>query len=152
MTWTYNPVTIATTPKDQVRLMVGDTDSTDPLLQDEEITFLLTLYPTMRRAAAYAAESIAASLSRLADYKTGQELSEMLSQKAQGYRALATRLMHDANLHISGPIWGGSSLQSKVDDAQDSDAVQPFFYRDMQEEPGTAPGVQFEGDAPYNYQ
>lgn len=41
MTWSYsgNP---ATTPKDLYRFKIGDTISTDPVLTDEEITYVLT--------------------------------------------------------------------------------------------------------------
>lgn len=40
MTWTYTGPASGT--KDQVRFVIGDTDSARPLLTDEEIAFCLT--------------------------------------------------------------------------------------------------------------
>lgn len=41
MSWSYNPEQLKDSPKDQVRLRVGDTIEADPLLEDEEIQFCI---------------------------------------------------------------------------------------------------------------
>lgn len=39
MSWSYDVAALQTSLKDQIRLKLGDTDETDPVLQDEEIMF-----------------------------------------------------------------------------------------------------------------
>jgi len=39
MSWSYDVTALATSLKDQIRLRIGDTDESDPIMQDEEITF-----------------------------------------------------------------------------------------------------------------
>ena len=41
MSWTYDPTQLSTSPLMQVRFMLGDVKESSPLLQDEEINFLL---------------------------------------------------------------------------------------------------------------
>lgn len=43
MTWTYSGDP-SSGDKDKYRFLVGDTDQTDPILQDEEITFIVSEY------------------------------------------------------------------------------------------------------------
>ena len=94
MTWTYsgNP---AANERDAVRFLVADTDSTDPLITDEEIAYLLTLYTEAPHAAVGAARAIAAKFSRQADQARGVgdlSLSESLSQKSFQYHHLGDHL------------------------------------------------------------
>ncbi|MBC7340894.1 MAG: hypothetical protein H5U02_00310 [Clostridia bacterium] len=90
MTWSYsnNP---AASDKDKVRFLIGDTDQTDQLLQDEEITYLLTETTNVLLAASRAAKAVAARFSRQADKEVG-DLRVSLSQKAEAYRKLADDL------------------------------------------------------------
>ena len=75
MTWTYDgdPTQDRTA---EVRFLVGDTDQTDPLVQDEEIEFVLTQYVPVEGspawlAAAHVADGIAAKFARKADRSLG---------------------------------------------------------------------------------
>ena len=43
--------------RDKVRFLIQDTDSTDPHLQDAEITYLVSVWGNVYRAAAYAADA-----------------------------------------------------------------------------------------------
>lgn len=89
MSWSYN--SNLATDKDKVRLLVGDTDTTDQLLQDEEINYLLTETGNVLLAASRAAKAIAAKFSRQAN-KTVGDLRIDLSQKAEAYHKLADNL------------------------------------------------------------
>ena len=71
--------------------MIGDTDSTGALLQDEEIAFFLTQNTDPTGAAVLAARSIAAKFARLAD-RSVESVRVAYSQKADGYWKLADKL------------------------------------------------------------
>jgi len=102
MTWSYN--TSLATDKDKVRFYIGDTDQTDQLLQDEEISFLLTEMSNVLLAAAHAAKAVAAKFSRQADKAAG-DLRVSLSQKAQAYMSLAADLEKRATTALTYPTW-----------------------------------------------
>jgi hypothetical protein len=94
MTWTYsgNP---AANDRDAVRFLVADTDSTDPLITDEEIAYLVALYSEAPLAAVGAARAIAAKFSRESDQARNVgdlSLSESLSQKSAQYHHLGDHL------------------------------------------------------------
>lgn len=100
MAWTYsgNP---ASSSRDEIRFLIGDTDSTSQQLSDEEIDYLATtnpdrgaLYPNLA-AASSAAGALAARYAKLID-KTVGSLSLSYSQKFDHYTALATRLATEA--------------------------------------------------------
>lgn len=120
MSWTYSnaPATVA---RDAVRLLVGDTDSTDQLVSDEEITWAVAQGPTTL-AAARIAEVIAGRFSRRADKEVG-DLSLRASQKAKAYLVLAQRLQVRANLVAGVPYAGGISVSDKQDQEDDTDRV-----------------------------
>ena len=82
MSWSYANPSVST--RDWVRWMVGDTDSTDELLQDEEIDAAVSDEGNKYRAAATCARAIASKFSRQADKKVGP-LSISASQKAERY-------------------------------------------------------------------
>lgn len=124
MTWTYdgNPAAV---PRDAVRFLCGDTDTTDQLVTDEEIAWLLTENPNVYSAAAEACRAIAAKFSRYAD-KTVGEISESWSQKSEAYDARADDLDAKAAV-LARPSFGGLSISEKESLDQDTDAVQPSF-------------------------
>ena len=93
MTWTYTDP--ATSTRDEVRFMVGDTDTDDQLLTDLEIAYLLAAWINVTVTASKAASAIAAKFSRLADKSIG-DLRISLSQKVASYRQLAVDLMQQA--------------------------------------------------------
>lgn len=95
MTWTYSGDPDVDR-KDEVRWMVGDTTDTDPLVQDEEINFVLAQYPPANGkpawlAAARTADSIAAKFARKANRSIGN-LSIQAKQQRDHYRELASDL------------------------------------------------------------
>lgn len=128
MAATYD--TALTAAKDQVRLMIGDTDVSDALLQDEEIAFLLTQSASNVNAAAVrACEAVAAKFARLADTQV-DDVRVSLSQRAKGYREMAATLRGQIATSVS-LFAGGVSVSAKTSTEEDTDRVPPIFTRDM---------------------
>lgn len=134
MTWTYtgDPNDSA---RDAIRFLVGDTDSTDQLISDEEIAWVNSevsgsaiATTHLYRAAARTAHGIAAKFTRLADQQIG-DLRVTMSQKATAARALALSLDEVAATDSSVPVpyAGGISDADKTRQEQDTDRVEPFF-------------------------
>lgn len=106
MTWTYsgNP---ASDDKDAVRFLIGDTESSDPLIQDEEVAYLLSVYTEPAHSAVAAARSIAARFSRESDRARSVgdlSLSESMSQKSSQYHHLGDHLAGLANSSALPPV------------------------------------------------
>lgn len=133
MTWSYSGDP-SSSDKDAIRFLIGDTDTDDQLVNDEEITYLLTVEGNTLLAAARAAESIAAKFSRLADRKIG-DYSESYNQKSEAYLKLASRLSAQAAKSGSKPMpyAGGLSRSDKKSRELDSDRVKPDFEKRMME-------------------
>jgi len=131
MSWTYsgNP---GSSSLDEVRFAIGDTDSTDPLLSDEEINFLLARYTSPPHASFYACKRISALFARLADKQQGDSAIKS-SQKSKRYAEMAGELKEDFALSDIIPYSGGISESDMEAVQADSDAVQPAFTRDLHE-------------------
>lgn len=107
MAWSYSGDP-STSPKDEVRFLIGDTSEDDPLLQDGEIAYLLDQCGGSALAAAVAAcEGIVAKLSREADMSSGAT-SISASQRRAHYEGLLAQLQRRAtrrpNIKISQAI------------------------------------------------
>lgn len=114
MSWTYDPEKLKDSPKDQVRLLIGDTVVNDPLLQDEEIQFYLDQCPNdITRAALASINVIITRICNTPDYTLGpysesnasrlkafQSIKEELDAKVLGYSSPL------ANAPTSGAIFG----------------------------------------------
>jgi hypothetical protein len=130
MTWSFDDTSLATSEKDQVRLLIGDTDTNDQLLSDEAIAFYLSQRgDSVNLAAADACDSIAAKYARQVDTKNGQ-LSVSASQRAEAYRKLGADLRAQ-NAELCGAFFGGQSIDGKIELETDTDAIQPRFARGM---------------------
>lgn len=130
MTWSYSVVGLATNKKNQVRLMIGDTNTSDQLIQDEEIEFyLLQNSDEVITSAVDCCEAIAAEFSRQADTTNGA-LSVKASQRAKAYLVLAERvrdkLANYGEIFVGGATWDDVET---LDD--DSSLVQPDFKQRM---------------------
>jgi hypothetical protein len=138
--FTYDPTTVATSPLSFVRLQIGDTDPTDVLLDDDEITPLLAAEPTAF-AAATAAEMIAAKFTRRVDKQVGK-LRLNSTQRAQAYFTLATRLRAQAARGPLTPYAGGQSIDEKEGLVEDDDRVEPSFTVDTMEPANVQPRLE----------
>jgi hypothetical protein len=107
-----------TAPRDEVRFLVGDVDSSEPLLSDPEVDYLVATQPTIQLAAVEAARRIAAARSRLAD-KTVDGLSISYSQQASAFLKLADTLAATSSTAAPGrnvplPVATGTSEVPRV--------------------------------------
>lgn len=134
MTWTYtgNP---ASSARDAIRFLIGDTDTTDQLLSDEEIAWVNseasgtpTGLTAIYDAAAQCAMTIATKLGREADKSIG-DLSVSLSQRAAAFRQSATDLKAMAARHtaVPTPYAGGITISDKDIDEENSDIFHGWF-------------------------
>jgi hypothetical protein len=137
MTWTYGGDP-SESDQDKVRFLVGDTDTADQQIADEEIAWLLTEEPGAYHAAAAAARAIAAKYARQVDKAVG-DLRLSASQRAAHYQALAATLTRRAQIAGAVPFAGGISASDKQAQDDDIDRVRPAFSRDMQSVPGNEP-------------
>jgi hypothetical protein len=128
----------------KVRFLIGDTESTDPHLTDEEITFLITLHGSdIWEASRAAAENIAVSYAHRANYsKTVGDLSisEQFNQSADQFYKLANKIKDQRyRLAPPMPIVNSSSLVS-TDDRNVED-YNTDFYVGAHDNPNTSNDV-----------
>lgn len=144
MTWTYagNPAASNTAA---VRFEIGDTDSNDQLITDEEIAYLLTQNGTVSLAAVAACEAIAAKFSRMVDKAVG-DLRLSASQKSEQYLKLAQTLKRKGALKNAMPYSGGISIADKQANENDTDRVPPPFTTTQFDVPGIYNGKSDTGD------
>lgn len=127
MAWNYDPTKLQTSVKDQARFLIGDTVSTDPQLEDEEINFALRVRGSIWGAAALGCAAIASNLSRRADTTTG-ELRTLYSSQARAYAARAAMYENQAASRSGSlPYAGGISVQDKISNQGNPDRVAPNF-------------------------
>lgn len=133
MTWSYSITTLAATPKDQVRLLIGDTLTTDPQMQDEEIAYYLTQRSSVYGAAAECCRTLQARFSRSVDQKGG-DTETKYSQLAKAYGIKAIEFEQKAAAAGAGkPYAGGISIADKQAQEQNTDRVAPQFQIGMDE-------------------
>lgn len=126
MTWTYSGNPNAS-QLDAIRLVIGDTDTNDQLLQDEEIQYMIDTYGASRHAASESARAIAAKYARLMSRSIGG-LSADFSAKYRQYLELADKLEASEELVPVGPFISGFSRSAKEAVETDPDR-EPIFGR-----------------------
>lgn len=147
MTWSYSGDPTED-DKDAVRFLVGDTDTNDQLVTDEEIAFFLDEFPSSTyHAAAEVAESIAAKFAREVSH-SGDGLSYSAEQLQSNYAELAVRLRKQAGRrHRSGvgPYVGGISWREREMADADQDKIPSSFRSHMHDHPGTKDAIRSSG-------
>lgn len=113
---------------DAVRFLVEDTDSTNPLLQDEEIEWLLAENTGYYSAAKEAATRLAMKFLRMAQSKRLGDLSVTYANRAQWYMQLVKELNNRALRSdlVPTPYCGGISEADKEIDNADPDIIHRF--------------------------
>lgn len=146
MTYTYTDPD--TSYRDAIRLLLGDTDSTDPLLTDEEIKAvakreagipIVTVTPDVWGAALAAAAACAAVLASKFGGQTAFSLGaygEQSQARSERFTALAKDLRARASRYAAPRATGLSIAANEVRDA-DTDALQPNFRLGQHDYPGT---------------
>jgi hypothetical protein len=142
VTATYNDPT--TVSRDGIRALLGDTDMSQPLLQDEEIDFFVSLWPETTNPyylAAYCAEAIAAKFAREIDFSADSQTvgANVLQEK---YTTLAAQLRARGGTAFPGSVYVGG-----IDpwESYDFSTAPPAFGTQMHDNPSA--GTQDYGDA-----
>lgn len=134
MTWSYDATALGTSTEAErintVRLLLGDTDTTDQQIQNEEIIFALSQCNNrVYYAAAWSARAIASTYSRRVDTKLDGALSADYSDLAEKYRKLAETLEYQGKkIGAELNIFAGGISESAVEAAdQLTDRMKPKF-------------------------
>jgi hypothetical protein len=134
MTWTYSGDP-ATNARDSIRFLIGDTDTNDQLISDEEIAWVnnqvtgsdsstASLYEVSSRCCI----TIASKFAREADKRVG-DLQISARQKAESYRDQAEYLkgLSAREGNVPTPYAGGISISDKIANDDDSDIYHTWF-------------------------
>jgi hypothetical protein len=134
MTWTFTSTDPGATTRDQIRLWIGDTDTTEQQLSDESISLAYTFAgSSILSGAVVGCEWLAAKYSRLADSSVS-DLSISYSQLADHYATLGASLKRRIGNDFS-PSAGGISIARVQSVNEDTDRVSPAFVRGMMDNP-----------------
>jgi hypothetical protein len=134
MTWTYSGDPDSTA-LDAIRFLIGDTDTNDQLLSNEEISWVnseasgsSTATTALYDAAMRCCLTIASKLAREADKQIG-DLSVSMSQRAKAYREQAVELKNLATREgtVPTPYAGGITISDKDIDEENSDIFRSWF-------------------------
>jgi hypothetical protein len=127
VTWTYDPSDLSDDVS-QVRVRIGDTNTHDKLLSDEELQHFIDDRGTVLLASVSAVRAIIAKLARNID-RSNIGMSAQRSQSIQHYRDLLRELERESGAHTGAPRVGGISKSDKATAESDSDRVAPTFFR-----------------------
>lgn len=93
MTWTYTGDPNVS-DRDKIRFLIGDTDTNDQLVNDEEIQWALDEAGSIYQAAHDLCTVIASKFARMATSKSVGDLSLSYANRAETYHTLANRMLH----------------------------------------------------------
>ena len=138
MAWSYDEGNLNTTDAlgrlNATRLLIGDTDTNDEQVQDEEVAFALAqANNNVYLAGAWLCRGIAAKYSRSVDQEISGALKESSSQLQSQYLELADTLEKQARKFGGGiGVAAGGITVSTVDGVRENtNRVQPSFYQDQ---------------------
>jgi len=134
--WTYDPTDLGTDTVsgrlNSVRLLVGDTDTSDQQLQNSEIEFALTQNTdNVYNAASWLCGILVAKYSRMVDTQLDGALEGKYSNRVAQYGKLAVQLAEmgrrsgGLSLGVSG---GGISISAMESAASNTDRPKSRFY------------------------
>jgi hypothetical protein len=106
-------------------MLIGDTDTGDQLLSDEEINYMISVHGTLSRAAAESARAIAAKYARNMSRSIGG-LSADFAAKYRQYMELAQSLSVNDEVHPVSPFLSGYRRGEKESVELDSDRESTF--------------------------
>lgn len=135
MSWSFDDS--LATDRDNVRLLIGDTDNTDQQFSDETIDALLaaqTVYDTASRLVS----NLIAKYARKAQMSMGS-LSISYNQLVENYKSLLAVIQGQASKRRSFLVYGGGLSKTDKELVQsDTDRVKPSFTRNLHRVPGMA--------------
>jgi hypothetical protein len=127
MTWTYDPTDLSTDIA-KVRLYIGDTNTNDQGLTDEEIQSFIDLGLSVDAATLRAAQALYGKWVRDVD-RSNLGMSVSRSQKLQHLKDLIDGYLSPRVKRRASPFVGGVSQDSKDALEDDSDFIQPSIRR-----------------------
>jgi hypothetical protein len=134
MTTTYLPSALATSPKDQIRMYLGDTDMVSPEMQDEEIMWAYSLRGNTWGATALCALALAAKYSRLTSI-SADGVSQGLNQKAPAFEKIAVEYQRKEAIYGATAYAGGLTIAEMLNVALDQSRVPDVFRIGMNDNP-----------------
>lgn len=133
--YTGNP---ASSTKDEVRFLTGDTHAGTMLLEDEEITWMITREGSVDNALT---EIIRAMLAKCAHDTLVS--ADGITRDLSGRRAMLEKLLRTIDERSSmrnvAPFVGGTSIAERDTRQQDGDLIQPAFRRGQFDDPNRHP-------------
>lgn len=151
MAWSYNPADLNTTTSagriNTVRLLVGDTDTTDQQVQNEEITFSLAENSdNTYLSAAWVARAISSKYARLVTTKLDGALSANYSDLAKQYQSLADQLEYRGKTDGAAVgILAGGITKSGVEAVRaNTNRIEGSFRRDRFKNPPSYDTPEYE--------
>jgi hypothetical protein len=153
MAWSYEETDLRTTTAsgrlNTVRLLLGDTDSNDQQVQNEEIAFALAQNNNnVYYAGAWCARIVAAKYSRKVTTSIDNAISADYSDLAKQYQKLAESLEYQGKK--SGAVVGikaGGITKSGIDAIRaDTNRITPSFRRDRFRNPPSYSGEDYGSD------
>jgi hypothetical protein len=124
MTWSYTGDPSDST-KDAVRFLVGDTDTNDQLISDEEISYLASEHGSINRTASEAARAIAAKFARNMSRSIGG-LQADFAAKYRQYLELADSLLTKEETDPVSPFISGYKKDQKQGREDDTNREKIF--------------------------
>lgn len=115
MAWTYTGDP-SVSDRDRVRFLIGDIDSTDPLVNDEEVAWTLGEAGSVYQAAHDLCTIIASRFARLATSKSVGDLSLSYADRSETYNRLADRMLALANRRDVPTPWASPKNFQKADE------------------------------------
>lgn len=144
MSWSYDSSDLNTNTSsgrlNTVRLLVGDTDTTDQLVQNEEIAFALAqVGDNIYYAGSWVCKAIAAKFSRMVTTTLDGALSANYSDRAKQYQQLSIQIEAQGKKTSGkalGVFGGGISVVGVEAVRENPDRVKPAFTIDQFENTG----------------
>ena len=155
MAWSYDPTDLDTTTAsgrlNTVRLLVGDTDTVDQQVQNEEITFSLSENGNnIYYAAAWSARNISSKYSRKVNTSLDGALKADYSDLAKQYKTLADDLEYQGKTNGSGSSVGigvlaGGITKTGIETVRENtDRIEGSFRRDRFKNPPSYQTPEYE--------
>ena len=151
MAWSYDETDLGTTTAsgrlNSVRLLLGDTDTNDQQVQNEEITFALAQSNNnIYYAAAWCARTVASQYARKVNTSLDGALSADYSDLSKQYTALADNLEYQGKKAGAtiGVLAGGISKTTVDAVRSNTDRIKPSFRRDGFRNPPSYSGDEYD--------
>lgn len=134
MTWTYsgNP---GSSTLDEVRFLIGDTDTDDQLLSNEELNWIIAREPTAYEAAISAVNRLISQAAREAQMSRsvgGLSISRNNGQKVAQWESLLSRLRYEMFQHgAPSPVVNDNALVRTVDKDLEDKSGTDFWLGQM---------------------